>query len=986
MGLSASLETVKTDVSSACLIFFLFLLEAAMPFRVHVQPVRWRNFRWLLYVALLLSPAQVSRADDPTPATEQTRSTDGKPAPVPLKESVPRRKNSARLQPGTITPQQPSTTRAVKVATVKNEVLNQIDTTRDIVYATPINPVPESEQYQFIGQVLRTPGAGDARLCLPVEVPKYYQLSLFFQRKPTEEGDSRLAICLPLGGRQFFIESGRRALAFGNFFDQRIAGSFPAIIPPASQPVRSNPPGVVPRVTESFDIFVGERGFLVKSGLKHIEWVGPSQELSLGSEWSVPAADKIYLSFPDGQFEISQLRFIPLSREEWLSSVIKLRPNGRVAWYERESKEPLVSATIESLPAPAVLEATIVRLAREANFDELERWAARLRKEELSFGQMFAAEQFYRWLSASYLPLLGPYETGVLDSYWQQQLAFCRAWLEHSPDSVAARVVAAKTYVSYAWEARGSGLAGSVTEEGWKLFHERIAKAEEILQEAVRKPVGDSCVFAELLLIGRAAEWDRKKMDRTLERGVLVSKKNFLLFDNMATYLLPRWFGQPGDVAKFAEHMLARVKGDDGLEIYGRLAHMMRMYGEKIDDFSPDNIRAAVPVLLERFPKDAGMRNFACWLCCQCDDRETAKIIFASLGPRPDFSIWGSRKKFDDYYHWADPSFPEPSTFMAVDGEEALNLQAYSADGVQMAFLADNRTLVTGSPQNNSYLKVWDLKRQKVIKEFGVEKWDMKVLKLRALPEDTLYAQLIDSQELVYSLTPKGPDYDTSNVWQSEFGQYLYLISDDLNTEVIIGPGHLLIYQVRQKKQTTIPSKDVALLRLSPDGKHLITRDEKIHVWDTNSGQEVASVDAKPKEFVEFTEDNSGFIYATETQLAVWDIAGQRERLSIPIAQPNAIVVANSTRDGRYLAAGELRFESAGVEHLVVLRDLNTGHPVHTFRGHKQPVVGMAFSDDGQWLASSSSDGVVKVWDVAKVLSTIDLKPDDAPQVADSPN
>jgi len=44
---------------------------------------------------------------------------------------------------------------------------------RTSFYSTAESPVPESEQFQFVDGVLRTPEKGDARLCLPLKAPKF---------------------------------------------------------------------------------------------------------------------------------------------------------------------------------------------------------------------------------------------------------------------------------------------------------------------------------------------------------------------------------------------------------------------------------------------------------------------------------------------------------------------------------------------------------------------------------------------------------------------------------------------------------------------------------------------------------------------------------------------------------------------------------------------------------------------------------------------
>jgi eukaryotic-like serine/threonine-protein kinase len=76
--------------------------------------------------------------------------------------------------------------------------------------------------------------------------------------------------------------------------------------------------------------------------------------------------------------------------------------------------------------------------------------------------------------------------------------------------------------------------------------------------------------------------------------------------------------------------------------------------------------------------------------------------------------------------------------------------------------------------------------------------------------------------------------------------------------------------------------------------------------------------------------------------------------------------------DGKRLASaggGNPFWESAGTGGMrpgeVILRDAATGAPIRTLRGHKNIVTAVAFSPDGQQLASASPRDSVRVWEAA---------------------
>ena len=136
------------------------------------------------------------------------------------------------------------------------------------------------------------------------------------------------------------------------------------------------------------------------------------------------------------------------------------------------------------------------------------------------------------------------------------------------------------------------------------------------------------------------------------------------------------------------------------------------------------------------------------------------------------------------------------------------------------------------------------------------------------------------------------------------------------------------------------------------------------------AGNEVCAIDVKSK-LSTFLFDGSGIIFVTDDKLGVWDIAGNKERFSIPLSPRHTVQEAQSTPDSRLLVVAEERSEADGGQkrHVVALYDLRNPEPVHVFDGHKQPIPELAVSHDGKRSASSSTDGIVKVWDLAAAIA-----------------
>ena len=79
-------------------------------------------------------------------------------------------------------------------------------------------------------------------------------------------------------------------------------------------------------------------------------------------------------------------------------------------------------------------------------------------------------------LRASYSGLDGPdyYSEEGTDEQWQAHFQNLEKWKAAYPDSITARVAAAKSWINYAWQARGGGYADTVSDENSRIFAERI--------------------------------------------------------------------------------------------------------------------------------------------------------------------------------------------------------------------------------------------------------------------------------------------------------------------------------------------------------------------------------------------------------------------------------------------------------------------------------------------------------------------------------
>ena len=102
--------------------------------------------------------------------------------------------------------------------------------------------------------------------------------------------------------------------------------------------------------------------------------------------------------------------------------------------------------------------------------------------------------------------LRSPYQlaVGKLGTVSTKELPTIEAWIEARPKSVHARWLLGAVLISYAWQARGGGYANTVSDKGWKLFHERVRQARAALESALELDPKHGPSWSSLIVVAMA--------------------------------------------------------------------------------------------------------------------------------------------------------------------------------------------------------------------------------------------------------------------------------------------------------------------------------------------------------------------------------------------------------------------------------------------------------------------------------------------------
>jgi len=225
---------------------------------------------------------------------------------------------------------------------------------------------------------------------------------------------------------------------------------------------------------------------------------------------------------------------------------------------------------------------------------------------------------------------------------WQARLKLVDDWIALTPRDATPYLAKANVLVAYAWDARGSGWASSVDEDGWRLFRERLAAAQQVLESSSAISRTSPDWYETMLTVALGLSWPEPAYTRLFNEAVQREPTYYFFYFNAAQYFLPRWQGRPGDLARFVDEAVARTQSKEGQTLYARI-YWSLLWAFENQTFAPGRadwprMRQGFQDILRTYPDNWNANAFA-FYACMAEDWPTY-IQATRLMTHPEPRMW----------------------------------------------------------------------------------------------------------------------------------------------------------------------------------------------------------------------------------------------------------------------------------------------------------------------------------------------------------
>jgi membrane associated rhomboid family serine protease len=306
--------------------------------------------------------------------------------------------------------------------------------------------------------------------------------------------------------------------------------------------------------------------------------------------------------------------------------------------------DPTVSATDNKQDGPAArqeLGCQAQQLFMSGDYERLDSLMTRYSK---SLGDLPDGSSRYEGLVAGLTDL---FRFGRLDAL--VLFGHTADWRRRVKGSVMADLVEAMLFSEWAYSARGTGYANSVSSQNMALFVQRSEMAAAGLAEVADRAADNPLWYSLSLEVGLDQAKDKTQLREIFDQGFAKGSDYRPLYRRMLRVLMPRWGGSYREVDDFINSIYAKTAPERGYERYAELySAYARAEGDELDLFHDtpaiwSGVSMGYAGLIKRYPaSDVILNSFANFACRAGDQVEYGRLRSA-VGKRFSSTAWSTK-------------------------------------------------------------------------------------------------------------------------------------------------------------------------------------------------------------------------------------------------------------------------------------------------------------------------------------------------------
>ncbi len=542
-----------------------------------------------------------------------------------------------------------------------------------------------------------------------------------------------------------------------------------------------------------------------------------------------------------------------------------------------------------------------------------------------------------------------------------------QAWSQASP-SVAAQITLADCYCDAANIARGTGLAGTVTIDGMSVIDQSAMRAEEALRKAASlaedQGVQDPNIASKYMQIGMIVGYSRDQMQGYLDEALEIDPWFSTPINSMCYYLMPRWYGSPGDRAKFARECAAAHQQETGDSAYAIVA--LQAFGSgDVSEFEPDGlpwprVRQGFHDIISQTPDSPYALGVLARMAHIAGDRPTAREAIERLEGRWMKGVWKTEVGFQRTVRWAfDDGEPGQSTRVVELGPKSQS---------KVCVVNEGRDFVLSD--TGFHLPVYRIETGERVKNISTWPKSVHTVAHQSVGKTT---DFVLKGDLDYSIERVDLASETFEpIGTTDRGARDFVTSKN-GIGIALGDHNSDIKFWRVEKDplpyewSKVFSEQLGGVALSPDATQLLSGSGRtLKIWDTHSREMLQTWDSQSDRVycLAWSPDSHTLASAgSSAEIMLWNAEDGREIGRIPTGVPDQYILSLAfSPDGSRLIAGTYVPSASPPPGQVLVCDIATGKLVKSLVGHRLGVWCVTVTPDGKRILSASDDGSVRIW------------------------